>query len=119
MYPAVHNHGGQCLLVSSRSAASVHDILARLDLTSAFTLVAGGLFGEAKGELLRRHNAHLYVGDHPGDVRGARSAQAVAVAVATGPTSADELRAAGADWVLATLHEFPAALDAWVHARAP
>ncbi|CAM5299662.1 HAD hydrolase-like protein [Streptomyces tanashiensis] len=47
-------------------------------------------------------------GDHVGDVRGAAAAGALSVAVATGPCPAEELRAAGADVVLADLTDFRA-----------
>ncbi len=63
---------------------------------------------------LREHQATIFVGDHTADVDGARAAGAVAVSVATGPFSADELRAYGADVVLNDLTEFPAWLDAYV-----
>jgi phosphoglycolate phosphatase len=45
------------------------------------------------------------IGDTPRDVTGAHGAGIVAVAVATGNYSADQLREAGADHVLATLEE--------------
>ncbi|MFF4957458.1 HAD family hydrolase [Streptomyces sp. NPDC001222] len=70
--------------------------------------VIGDLWAEQKAEALLEHAAGVYVGDHVGDVRGARKARAYSVAVATGPCPAEELRAAGADVVLADLTEFPA-----------
>ncbi|MFC7612713.1 HAD family hydrolase [Actinokineospora soli] len=70
-------------------------------------VVAGGHWAEAKGVVLREHGARVYVGDHEGDVLGAKAAGAIAVAVPTGPCDADSLRAAGADVVLADLTEFP------------
>lgn len=57
----------------------------------------------------------VVVGDHVHDVRGARAAGAVCVAVATGRVSADDLRAAGAHAVLPDLTD-PDALLAAVHA---
>ena len=57
----------------------------------------------------------VVVGDHVHDVRGARAAGAVCVAVATGRVSADDLRAAGADAVLPDLTD-PGALLAAIHA---
>ncbi|MEH6624082.1 MAG: HAD hydrolase-like protein [Dietzia maris] len=57
----------------------------------------------------------VVVGDHVHDVRGARDAGAVCVAVATGRVSADDLRAAGAHTVLSDLTD-PDALLAAVHA---
>ena len=61
-----------------------------------------------KAEALLEWGASVYVGDHTGDVRGARTAGALSVAVTTGPCDAAELRAAGADGVRADLTEFPA-----------
>lgn len=57
----------------------------------------------------------VVVGDHVHDVRGARAAGAVCVAVATGRVSADDLRAAGAHTVLPDLTDADALLAA-VHA---
>ncbi|MFI8694615.1 HAD hydrolase-like protein [Dietzia maris] len=57
----------------------------------------------------------VVVGDHVHDVRGARAAGAVCVAVATGRVSADDLRAAGAHTVLPDLTD-PDALLAAIHA---
>src|SRR5256885_345493 len=74
----------------------------------------GDLHGAEKGVALREHHATIYVGDHTADIDGARAAGAVAVSVATGPFSADELRAYGADVVLNDLTEFPAWLEGYV-----
>ncbi|WP_189209994.1 MULTISPECIES: HAD family hydrolase [Actinokineospora] len=71
-------------------------------------VVAGGRWAEAKGGVLREHGARVFVGDHEGDVLGAKAAGAIAVGVPTGPCDADSLRAAGADVVLSDLTEFPA-----------
>lgn len=48
----------------------------------------------------------VVIGDTPHDVRGAHDADALAIGIATGRSSADELRAAGADIVLASLTDF-------------
>ncbi|MBQ6643123.1 MAG: HAD hydrolase-like protein, partial [Saccharopolyspora sp.] len=50
------------------------------------------------------------VGDHLGDIVGAKTAGAVAVGVATGPYDAAALAEAGADVVLGDLTEFPRVL---------
>ncbi len=47
----------------------------------------------------------LVVGDTPYDIAAAHGAGAIAVGVATGSHSADQLEAAGADYVLGTLEE--------------
>jgi uncharacterized protein len=57
--------------------------------------------------VLHEIGAQIYVGDHPGDVVAAIGADAVSVAVSTGPTPAAGLSAAGADVVLDSLASFP------------
>jgi phosphoglycolate phosphatase len=69
--------------------------------------LSGDVFATAKGRVLRSEGAAVYVGDHIGDIVGARAAGAVAVAVATGPFDAHTLAEAGADVVLDDLTEFP------------
>jgi len=66
----------------------------------------------AKASLLHGHDVPparvAVVGDTPRDVEAARGAGAISVAVASGRFSAEELRAAGADHVLASLEDpFP------------
>jgi phosphoglycolate phosphatase len=67
----------------------------------------GELWSAAKGAVLREQGASIYVGDHVGDMRGAREAEAVAVAVTTGPCDERELVDAGAEVVLTSLEQFP------------
>ncbi|MFI9383988.1 HAD family hydrolase [Kutzneria sp. NPDC052558] len=71
----------------------------------------GELWSSAKGTVLREQGAAIYVGDHVGDMQGALEADAVAVAVTTGPCSRRELVDAGAEVVLTSLNEFPAWLS--------
>ena len=104
---AVTGDSYRILVVSAKKDTHVRAVLEEVGLSSYVADVVGERFAETKAEALRDHAALAYVGDHTGDVRGALGAGAVAVAVATGPTSADDLRAAGADVVLADLTEFP------------
>jgi phosphoglycolate phosphatase len=63
---------------------------------------------ERAGEILKRPldpKRVLVVGDTPFDLDAAHAAGAVAVGVATGRHSEDDLRRAGADYVLGTLEE--------------
>jgi phosphoglycolate phosphatase len=63
---------------------------------------------ERAGEVLKRPvdpKRVLVVGDTPLDIEAAHAAGAVAVGVATGNHSEDDLRRAGADYVLGTLEE--------------
>jgi len=113
---AVHALGGRVLVVSAKAEPAVRRVLAHVGLDRpphAPDLVAGGRFAGAKGELLRRERADVYVGDHPGDIEAARVGGAVAVGVATGPFTSPQLLAEGADVVLADLRGLPA----WLHDR--
>ncbi|MEV5549513.1 haloacid dehalogenase-like hydrolase [Streptomyces sp. NPDC052309] len=108
---AVRAAGGRAIVVTAK-----HEPNARLHLEHLGIepdAVVGDLWAERKATALREHGADVYVGDHLGDVRGARTAGAYSVAVASGPCSAEELRAAGADTVLTDLTEFPEWLAAY------
>lgn len=101
----VRARGGRSLVVSAKVEPAVRAVLEHVGLE--VDVVEGGRYGAEKGEALRRHDAAVYVGDHPGDVRGAHAAGAVAVGVPTGAHSGHQLRAAGADVVLDDLCGFP------------
>ncbi|MFI8914798.1 HAD family hydrolase [Streptomyces sp. NPDC053513] len=101
---AVREAGGRTIVVTAKNGPHAELHLAHLGIEP--DAVAGGLWAEGKAEALRAHGAEVYVGDHVGDVRGAATAGAYSVAVATGPCPAEELAAAGADVVLADLTDF-------------
>jgi len=109
---AVHAHGGRAAVVSAKIQAAVDAVLDHvgLDVDDA----VGDLYADAKGDALRVNGATAHVGDHPGDMIGARAAGVVAVGVTTGSHDATALRAAGADVVLADLLDFPHWLDEFV-----
>lgn len=102
---AVHAAGARVVVVSAKAVAGARLVVDGVGLV--VDEVVGGLFAAAKGTALRRHGATVYVGDHVADVLAARAAEAVAVAVTTGTSSGAQLRAAGADVVLADLTGFP------------
>nr|WP_078644118.1 haloacid dehalogenase-like hydrolase [Streptomyces varsoviensis] len=102
---AVRALGGRTIVVTAKYEPNAKLHLERLGIEA--DAVIGSLWAEAKAEALREYGAGVYVGDHTGDVRGARTAGALSVAVATGPCGADELRSAGADVVLDDLTAFP------------
>ncbi|MFD7657563.1 HAD family hydrolase [Actinosynnema sp. NPDC059797] len=109
---SVRELGGTTIVVTGkyRPNAALH--------LAAFDWEVDHLFGElwstGKAEALKAHGAAVYVGDHVGDVRGAKAAGAVAVGVVSGPCDADELTAEGADVVLPDLTGFPD----WLRANA-
>ena len=113
---AVRAAGGRAIVVTAKYEPNAKLHLAHLGIDA--DAVIGNLWAEQKAEALREEGASVYVGDHVGDVRGARTAEALSVAVATGPCDADELRAAGADIVLGDLTEFPRWLSDYLPARA-
>lgn len=97
--------GGRTVVVTGkyRANAALHLRALDWDVDHLF----GDLWASGKAEALREHGAAVYVGDHVGDVAGARAAGARSVAVATGPCTAAELSGAGADVVLPDLTGFP------------
>ena len=69
---AVRRHGGRILLVTGKYTpnAQLHVDHLGLDVD----VVEGRVWGTGKGEVLARHGADVYVGDHVHDVEGARAA---------------------------------------------
>ena len=102
---AVRGRGDRVLVVTAKygAVASLALEAAGLDADE----IVGDLFAEGKATALREHDAWAYVGDHPGDVRAARSADVISVVVPSGPTSLVELSAAGPDVVLPDLTHLP------------
>jgi phosphoglycolate phosphatase len=113
---AVQAAGGRAIVVTAKYEPNAKLHLEHLGIHP--DEVVGDLWAEQKAEALREHAAGVYVGDHVGDVRGARKADALSVAVATGPCSVEELSTAGADVVLGDLTEFPGWLADYRPARA-
>ncbi|MFF9393337.1 HAD family hydrolase [Streptomyces griseoluteus] len=109
---AVRAAGGRTLVVTAKYEPNAKLHLAHLGIEP--DVVVGDLWAEDKARALREHGAHIYVGDHTGDIRGARAAKALSVAVATGPCGEEELLDAGADVVLPDLAAFPAWLNTHV-----
>jgi phosphoglycolate phosphatase len=103
-FAAVRARGGVTLVVTAKFGPNAHRCLAHVGLEADH--VVGWRHGPQKAETLREHGAAVYVGDTVPDVDAARAAGAVALGVATGPVTADDLRAAGADVVLPTLAGF-------------
>jgi phosphoglycolate phosphatase len=107
---AVQAAGGRVVVVTAKYEPNAKLHLEHLGIPA--DAVIGDLWAERKALALREEGASIYVGDHVGDIRGAQVAGAYSVAVATGPCSSDELRAAGAEVVLPDLTVFPAWLAA-------
>jgi len=111
-FAAIRAKGGRVMVVTAKYGPNAALHLEHLGLVP--DVLVGWHWGPKKGEALREHGATVYVGDHVADIHGARAADAVAVSVATGPISAADLAAAGADAVLADLLGFPAWLDGYL-----
>lgn len=97
--------GGRVVVVTAKHGFNAQLHLDHLDLP--VDELADDVWGEGKGQALRARGVSIYVGDHVYDAAGARVAGALSVAVTTGPFSAEELKAAGTDVVLADLTAFP------------
>ena len=106
---AVRRQGGRIVLVTGKFPRNAELHVEHLGLD--VDLVEGWVWGVGKGEVLRREDVGIYVGDHVHDVEGARAAGALSVSVLTGGCTREELEAAGTDVVLEGLEEFPAWLD--------
>jgi phosphoglycolate phosphatase len=115
---AVTRDGFRVVVISAKKDSHVRAVLDTVGLSAFVDEVVGERFAETKADALRERGALVYVGDHVGDVVGALGAGAVAVAVATGPTSAADLAAAGGDPVLEDLTGFLPWWHAWVAARS-
>lgn len=102
---SIRELNGKIVVVSAKKADFVQRVLDVVGLEA--DAIHGYLFAEKKGVVLLEENALVYVGDHPGDIRAARAANAISVAVPTGPTSVEDLQDAGPDKVLASLEDFP------------
>ena len=109
---SVAARGGRAIVVTAKYGPTAQAHLDRLGVPVA--AVVGDLWSTGKAVALQEYGAEVYVGDHLGDITGARAADAMAVAVATGPISAADLAAAGADVVLDDLTRFPAWLDSYL-----
>ena len=105
---AVRALGLRVVVVTSKLGrlAALH--LAHLGLTA--DELSGDLFAEGKAAALTEHGVDWYVGDHRGDMIAARTAGVPGIGVATGPCSEEDLRDAGAAYVLSDLTAFPALL---------
>jgi phosphoglycolate phosphatase len=104
-------------IVSGALEAAAHIKLARGGLTRFFAFGGYGSDSRDRAELTRRaidragqicgqaldRRGVLVVGDTPRDIEAAHAVGAVAVGVATGKYTLEQLRAAGADYALATL----------------
>ncbi len=106
---SVRNRGGITLVITAKYEPNAHLCLAHVGIAADH--VIGWRHGPQKAETLLEYAAQVYVGDTIPDVEAAQLAGAQAVAVATGPVTATELHAAGADVVMDSLLEFPA----WLH----
>lgn len=106
---AIRRQGGKTLVVTGKYApnAALHVSALGFEVDE----LVGELWAEGKAAALVEHGAVAYIGDHRGDMVGARAAGVVGVGVTTGPCDRAELRDAGADVVLDSLAELPAWLD--------
>ena len=102
---AVRQAGQAAVIITAKHVSSAGPSLAAAGLSGddLFTNVHGA----EKAAVLIRIGAAAYVGDTPADMQAATAAGVIAVAMPTGSFPAADLRAAGADVLLTSLHEFP------------
>ncbi|MEI6569847.1 MAG: HAD hydrolase-like protein [Actinomycetes bacterium] len=109
-FEAVEAAGGKNLVITAKFEPNAHRCLDAVGLRAAH--VVGWRHGPAKADALIEHSALAYVGDTPPDMHAALVAGITAMGVATGPWSANELMGEGANFVMASLLEFPERLNA-------
>ncbi|GIM95298.1 HAD family hydrolase [Paractinoplanes toevensis] len=102
---AVRALGLRVVVVTSKLGTLARLHLDHLGMTA--DELAGDLFAEGKAAALTEHGVRWYVGDHVADMIAARTAGVPGIGVTTGPCSAEELRSAGASYVLPDLNPFP------------
>ncbi len=119
LLPGLIERGYLLGLVTGNVEAAAHVKLHRARLNRYFSFGGYGSDSTDRGELTRtalRRAAVVYgeplvanqcmvVGDTPHDVEGAHAADMACVGVASHNFDADQLRAGGADWVIASLKE--------------
>lgn len=96
---------GRAIVITAKNAANAEHHLAHLGLPH--DAVVGDAWREQKAEVLMQKGADTYVGDHIHDMDAARIAGVTGIAVTTGPSSAEELREAGAAHVVDSLATVP------------
>ena len=119
-FAAVRARGGRVVVITGKYEPNARLHLAHLGLEADD--VVGWAWADGKVAAMTEHAVTAYLGDHPADMAAARAVPAAALGVLTGGHDADELRASGADAVLADLTEFPRWLDerhdlGWVGTR--
>ncbi|MFZ9750946.1 MAG: HAD family hydrolase [Candidatus Nanopelagicales bacterium] len=115
---AIREVGARVVVVTAKQGITAVGALAAAGFEIPEADVVAEVFAEEKGHALKGFGAQVYVGDHPGDMTGAKVASAVAVGVPTGPTSAEDLVAAGADVLLPEgLVQFRDWFTGWLSSR--
>jgi phosphoglycolate phosphatase-like HAD superfamily hydrolase len=102
---AARGAGFDVVVVTSKieplAVATLHH--AGLDADRVF----GDVWAEGKAEPLRLVGAACFVGDHPADMVAATTAAVPGLGVTSGASTREQLLAAGADHVAASLNDFP------------
>lgn len=91
---AARESGSRIVVVTAKHGPIAERVLEVAGLS--VDAVVGEAFAEQKATVLQQFAAGVYVGDHPGDMRAARLAQARAIGIATGPSTREQLFEAGA-----------------------
>lgn len=112
---AVHEAGGRVIVISAKKKDFVDRVIDVVQLPVDTTY--GYLFAEHKGQVLLEEAASVYVGDHEGDIRAARAADAVAFIVTSGPMTREELEPHEPDVIVSSLLEFRPWLQRWLGAH--
>ena len=109
---AVHEFGGEAIVISAKKKDFVDRVVDVVQLEVDRTY--GYLFAEHKGAVLLEERAAIYVGDHEGDIRAARAAEALSFVVTSGPMTKTDLEQHEPDVIVSSLVEFRPWLQRWL-----
>jgi phosphoglycolate phosphatase len=102
---AVREAAGRVVIVTAKAEPHARRCLDEVGITC--DAIAGHIHGAEKADALVDLKATMYVGDTIADIQAAVTARVIALGVATGMHDTEQLSAAGAAPVFASLTEFP------------
>lgn len=106
-YESLHavRQRGRAIIITAKHGPNAQLHVDHLKLPA--DAVFGRVWRDGKAAVLTEQDATTYVGDHVHDMEAAALAGVTGIGVTTGPSSSDELHAAGAAVVLTSLEDFP------------
>ena len=105
---ALRAGGGRLVVITSRIPPIAEACLEAVNLRA--DVVVGDVTGQQKAQPMLTHQVEVYLGDHPLDMEGARTAGIPGIGVSTGAHTQAQLLEAGATWASDSLTPIAEAL---------